>query len=303
VGNAKISRPYTISSSPAQSASFYEITISLKKGGFFSEHVRKNWKRGTKITADGPHGNFYYEPVRDQKKIVAIAGGSGITPFRSMLLNILENDDHLSLLLIYGNRHEDEIIYKDELDQLALEYPGKFKLVYIISEASASWRGHQGFISGNFVQSLIDNPAGYSYFICGPEAMHLYCSDELAKLGIPRRLLRREIYSTSDNLSNAESFSAENTENQVTVSYSYRNKKGRIKASTGETILTSLERAGLAPESRCRSGECGFCRTLVLSGQVKVRKEGDSRRAADLKYGFIHPCTTYPTSDLDIDII
>ncbi len=73
-----------------------------------------------------------------------------------------------------------------------------------------------------------------------------------------------------------------------------------VPARSVETVLVAMERAKLAPPSQCRSGECGFCRSLLVSGDVYVNPEGDGRRAADRRFGYIHPCSSYPITDLEV---
>jgi len=69
-----------------------------------------------------------------------------------------------------------------------------------------------------------------------------------------------------------------------------------------ETVLVALERAGIEAPSHCRSGECGWCRSRLVSGDVFTPESLEARRKADLKAGYIHPCCTYPLSDLMIEI-
>ena len=75
-----------------------------------------------------------------------------------------------------------------------------------------------------------------------------------------------------------------------------------IDASANEPILVAMERAGIKAPSRCRSGECGWCRSRLLSGEYFMPAENDGRRWADTKYGYIHPCATFPTSDMTIEV-
>lgn len=72
-----------------------------------------------------------------------------------------------------------------------------------------------------------------------------------------------------------------------------------VPARATETVLAAMERVGLAAPSQCRSGECGFCRSLLMAGDVWVEPESDGRRDADRTYGFIHSCSSYPLSDLE----
>jgi ferredoxin len=74
-----------------------------------------------------------------------------------------------------------------------------------------------------------------------------------------------------------------------------------IPARATETVLVAMERANLASPSLCRSGECGYCRSLLLDGDVFIAPESDDRRAADRRRGYIHPCSSYPLSDLELE--
>ena len=77
---------------------------------------------------------------------------------------------------------------------------------------------------------------------------------------------------------------------------------GKIPCSSEETLLVALEREGIAVQSVCRSGECGFCRSKLTSGNVFIPKDVDSRRLADSSFGIIHPCYSYPMSNLTLII-
>ena len=75
-----------------------------------------------------------------------------------------------------------------------------------------------------------------------------------------------------------------------------------IDAASGEPILVAMERAGIKAPSRCRSGECGWCRSKVTEGFFFVPEESDFRRWADKKHRYIHPCATFPCSDMVIEV-
>lgn len=81
-----------------------------------------------------------------------------------------------------------------------------------------------------------------------------------------------------------------------------RDQVRAISAKTKDSILQSLERNGIAAPSRCRSGECGDCRTRLLSGEVFAPKAMEHRRQADHTYGYVHACCTFPPTDLEIDV-
>lgn len=80
-------RPYTICSNPKEALakhSTYSILVKPVEDGIVSTFIANNWKVGTEIIISGPLGNYYYTNLRDAKHVIALAGGSGITPFLSM---------------------------------------------------------------------------------------------------------------------------------------------------------------------------------------------------------------------------
>ena len=81
-----------------------------------------------------------------------------------------------------------------------------------------------------------------------------------------------------------------------------RDEVYNIPALNNETLLSALERAGIKSPSRCKSGSCGFCHSRLINGNYYVKPEHESRRLADLKFGYVHPCCTYPESDMEIDV-
>ena len=68
-----------------------------------------------------------------------------------------------------------------------------------------------------------------------------------------------------------------------------------------QAYLSGAEQAGIKAPSRCRSGQCGWCYSRLVSGEVFIPDEADGRREADKKFGWIHPCCTYPLSDIELD--
>lgn len=86
----------------------------------------------------------------------------------------------------------------------------------------------------------------------------------------------------------------------VKITVSIRDATRTVTSSVNDTIIQNLEKHGIVVPTSCRSGECGFCHSLLKSGKVYVPKALDGRRLADLKFGGIHPCATFPLTDLEI---
>ena len=75
-----------------------------------------------------------------------------------------------------------------------------------------------------------------------------------------------------------------------------------ISASGNEPVAVALERAAIPVDTHCRCGECGFCRTQLLEGNIFVSPNGDGRRLMDKEFGWFHACASYPTSDLKVKV-
>ena len=300
-----ITRPYSISSAPFESLGadgFYEVTIQKRKDGFFTPYLWDNWAVGSKIQSSGPCGEFYHEPLRDSSKIVGLAGGCGITPFCSMAKEIVHGNMDAQLLLLYGSNDKDEIIYKDLFKELEQEVTEKIKVVHVLNCDEIPSEGcEQGFITASLIEKYadIDNS---SFFICGPQAMYEFVMKELDVFGLPRKRIRREVFGEPGEITGAPGYPKEMAEKVFKLIVHIGDHIIEIQAQANETVLVAMERSGLAPPSQCRSGECGVCHSLLLSGDVYVHPECDGRRAADLQYGYIHPCASYPITNLEISV-
>ncbi|MBD3196990.1 MAG: 2Fe-2S iron-sulfur cluster binding domain-containing protein [Candidatus Lokiarchaeota archaeon] len=301
VDGHNITRPYTISSSPSDALEgFYEITIKREEDGFLTNYIFKNWEVGTKITASDPQGFLYYQPLRDLSNIVGIAGGSGITAFRSIAKDIVENKYDLQLTILYGCSEEDDILFFEELKELEKKHPEKIKLVIILSCQEVKLEGcEQGFITSELIEKHC-KPEESTFFICGPQAMYDFVDKEIEKLGIAHDKVRKEVYGEVKNIAEIPAF----PKNEVGKTYKIKVQMGNlvkeIPANSTDSILVSLEKAKLAPPSSCRSGECGYCRSILVSGNIFVNPKSDGRREADKLFNSFHPCSSYPISNIEI---
>ena len=175
-----VCRPYSISSAPyearAEEEPFIEITVrNSGKDGFAAEYLCHGLKAGDHLLGSIGHGQFYYEPLRDSKKIVALAGGAGITPFASMAKEIAHGTMDAELTLLYGSVSADDIVLKEELEQI--DCP-RVKIVHVLSGDNPGWEGEKGFLNAELIRRYA--PEDASFFICGPQAMYRFCD----RLGI-----------------------------------------------------------------------------------------------------------------------
>lgn len=302
INGALVNKPYTIRSNPKDAlgteGTSYILTIKLTNPSYASKHILDTWKEGDQVDISGPLGDFYYQNLKDAKHVIAIAGGSGITPFYSMAAAIVDGIEDFDMTILYGSRTSDGILLKDEIEAIAEASKGRVKVVHILSHEEKEGYEH-GFINAELIKKYA--PAGdYSVFMCGPKAMYDFEEGEMAKLGLPKRRYRMEMSGDYMGAVNNADYPADKKEGTFKLTVDIRGKKQVIDCKAGETLLWAMEREGIAAPSHCRSGECGWCHSKLVSGDVYVPEDADGRRMADKKFGWIHPCCSYPLSDIEI---
>lgn len=299
IGKITLTRPYSLSSSPRESMDgHYMLTIKRVKDGLASNYILDNWKVGTEVTASEPLGVFTYEPLRDAKTVIGIAGGSGITPFRSLAKAIADGDEDANLILLYGSRTLEDAIFQEEFKELEKSCD-KFKLVNVLSHEENT-TCEKGFITAELIKKYA--PEGnYSLFLCGPQAMYEFVDKEIATLGLRRKFVRHELFGEYFNPSKEADYPA-NVAPEFKVTVCIAGNETIITAPADTSLLRSLEANGIAAPAHCRSGECGWCHSRLVSGEVYTPKSVDERREADLIYGYIHPCCAFPLSDVTIEV-
>lgn len=290
IGDSLVSRPYSIVSTPQQALE-NKLVLAVEHAGFVSEYLNKTAKVGDRFVMTEPSGEFHYETLRDSQTILCIAGGSGITPFMAMAGSLADGDESYSMLLFYGARTAAQLAYKAELDALAQRCK-ELQVVYVLSEEEQPGC-ETGFVSAELIKkytALTD----CTFFLCGPPAMYDFIEKELAPLHLPKKAIHRDAACCRDlSLEQPETF---------TLTVHMRDEVYVIPAKENETLLAAMERAGLNAPNKCRAGGCGFCHSKWLSGRYRVAEGRDGRREADRKFGFLHPCVTYPLEDMEIDV-
>lgn len=301
IGNAVVTRPYVICSSPERSLDDeYMIIVKKKINGFASTYIFNNWKKGTKVTASAPFGDFYYQPLRDAKSVIGICDSFGVGAFLSMAEAIAEDSLKVDLTLLYTARKEQEAIMSPRLDELA-EKTDKFRVIYVFSDEHV-FKKERGFITKSLIEKYA--PAGkYSVFVCGSTALYNRAVPQIAELKLENKFIR---FGLNGQVENPASLSDFPSQAKDLIFLCKIIKSGELIATipcaSEETLLVALEKEGIATPSLCRSGECGFCRSKLLTGNVFIPQGIDHRRAADSSHGIIHPCCSYPMSNLTLVI-
>ena len=302
IDGAPVNKPYTIRSNPKDALgtdnTSYTLTIKRTNPAYASAWILENWKEGDEVTISGPLGEFYYQELKDAKTVIALAGGSGITPFYSMAAAVADGIEDFDMTILYGSRTADGILLKDEIEAVAARSNGRVRVVHVLSHEEKEGFEH-GFLNAELIKKYAPD-GDYSVFMCGPKAMYDFCIEECKKLGLKKRRYRAEMSGDYMNVQKNADFPQETVGREYKLTVDIRGEKTVITCKGGETLLWAMEKAGIKAPSRCRSGECGWCHSKLVSGDVYVPADADGRRLADRKFGWIHPCASFPVSDVEL---
>ncbi|MBO4338638.1 MAG: iron-sulfur cluster-binding domain-containing protein [Clostridiales bacterium] len=302
IGDSVLTRPYTISSAPFEARGengFVEVTIRRNRPYLVPDFFFDNVKEGDILEANMPFGFFYWEPLRDSNNIVALAGGSGITPFLSMAREIAYGKmKDCKITIIYGSVNSSDIVLKDELDKVEKDCPN-VKVVHVLSD-DETWEGEKGFVTREIIEKYSGEDP--TYMFCGPLPMYNLISKTIKEMGVREKRFRHDVMNNPVDSTKIPGYPIGNETKTFNITVVRGIDETVIPASGNEPVAVALERAAIPVDTHCRCGECGFCRTQLLEGEIFVSPLGDGRRMMDKEFGWFHACASYPTSDLKIKV-
>ena len=309
-------RAYSLCSSPSVDQGL-KIGVKRVTGGLVSNHINDYVKPGTAVEVMPPQGHFTSTLNPDQSKdYFLICSGSGVTPMLSILKTVLEEEPKSQVCMIYGNRSEDSVMFKAELDQLAQRYKGQFHLIETLSKPKerkeggvfglfakkvVDWSGKKGRIDALLVKEVFQQyhrgNTPVECFLCGPEGMMRTGEDTLKVLGVADKNIHIEWFVTEEARTAVSNNGAKAI---VTLS----GKTIELNLQPSESILDGLLRIDEDPPYSCMSGACSTCRCKVTQGEVEMER-CLALSDDEVKKGYILSCSAIPTTDVvavDFDV-
>lgn len=288
IGDGVYHRPYTLSCSPKNAFdNTYTITVKRKTKGKVSNYFLDSVKIEDKFLISAPSGEFYYEKLRDANNVIALAGGIGITPFLSMAEAIADGLLDIKLTILYGAKKEKDLLFRERLNELAKKN-SFIRVIYILSDEEND-QYQRGFITKEIIDPYIQKET--SFFVCGPLGFYESMNQVLKEYHLPNKYIRHEAFLGKVDIEE------KNIYNLTVIT---KDKEILISCHSNETLLSALEKNGIVALSKCHVGECGFCKSKLKSGKVKTIAE--SIKKADKEKHYIHPCVTFPESDVVIEL-
>lgn len=179
--------PFSISSAPAQRPN---VSFVIKEMGDFTKRIGEI-QPGTVAYLDGPEGNLTLRG-RTGKGVALIAGGVGIAPLIGIARQLRAENDPRPMILLYGNRTAEQIVYADELDEFT--HRANTRVIQVVSEPNHDWKGLTGQVDRATIEKVFsfDGASEWLYLVCGPPSMLDAVESALIDLGVPARQILSE---------------------------------------------------------------------------------------------------------------
>ncbi len=188
INGKELREPFTISSSPTE-RDYLEFTKKLTGHPF--SNALEALKVGDKVLIEAPFGEFTFKGEFD--KIALIAGGIGITPLRCIIRYVTDNQLKTKMILLYSNRYEDEIVFKNELEDMQRQNRN-LKVVNTITRPGDKWKGVTGRINREMIQKVIPDYMDRIFYICGPPKMVETVVGILKEMNMSENRIRYEYF-------------------------------------------------------------------------------------------------------------
>ena len=307
----KVRRSYSLSSCTAEGPRL-SVTVKRVAGGLVSNYLLDKAQAGQELEALAPIGNFTLETnPQNQRHVVLLGAGSGISPLFAILKAALCEEPQTQVLLIYGNRNEDNIIFKTQLEAVQQQYGPRLQVIPVLSQPKN--RGafeHTGRLNRSKIIRLLEKTgvANYLdtlYFTCGPEGFMEEVKEALKILRIPQdRVLRESFVSkqTAEPDAGEVTLAGEDPTQAYEVQVNYEGAEYQFTVAPNQTILEAALKKGIDLPYSCQSGLCTACRGKCLSGKVHL-DESEGLSDAELKEGYVLCCVGHPvTPGVSIEI-
>ncbi|MFW2389541.1 MAG: 2Fe-2S iron-sulfur cluster-binding protein [Polyangiales bacterium] len=278
------------------------ITVKRIEGGRASNHLNDTVRVDDELAVLGPSGNFTVEPRPvNQRHLVLVAGGSGITPIMSILETILRVEGSSRVTLIYGNRGWDDVIFRERLESLERELGERLTVDHVLQDPPDWWTGERGMLDSKVLESRlralgVQDDGMIRYYLCGPTPMMEAAHDALQRRGVPANRIAEERFTSPEARSGQ--VGSGKTE-RVLVSAAGREQG--IQVAPGQTILEAALGAGIDMPFSCAMGGCGACRCKLSEGEIEM-EEPNCLSRAEREQGYVLACVGRPLTGSKIEV-
>ncbi|MEP0985506.1 ferredoxin--NADP reductase [Ekhidna sp.] len=294
VNGKKIRRAYSLCTTPFEDAN-PAVTVKRVAGGAMSNDLNDNAKAGDQMEIMEPMGMFTTEyNENNNRNAVFLGGGSGITPLMSIIRSILLKEPKSKTTLVYGNRREEFVIFKELISDLEEKYDGRFKVIHILEEGEADYVGRPTPEMIGEITKDIGVSDQTEYYICGPQPMMDVVSKGLDLVGVKAGSIRMESFEAGKTSPDAIIDKGGDSESEVTILLDGEEYSVTVKKNA--SILDTALANDLDMPYSCQSGLCTACRGKCVEGQVSI-DEAEGLSQDELDEGYVLTCIGKPLTD------
>jgi ring-1,2-phenylacetyl-CoA epoxidase subunit PaaE len=295
VGGADERRTYSICA-PAGSAP--RIGVREVPGGVVSGWIVRDLRAGDLVEVAPPSGTFTPDLAAGGRHVL-IAAGSGITPVLSIAASLLR-DPRAEVVLLYGNRRANTVMFAEELADLKDAYPDRLQVVHVLSRESREVELFTGRLDADRLRLLLplltDVAAVEHWWLCGPFGMVTAATETLGEAGVEPGRIHRELFWVDEappEPVRAEESGPRGPSSEVTIVLDGRSTTIDIEEGTALLDGAQLSRPDLP--FACKGGVCGTCRARVVDGEVTMRRNF-ALEPAEVEAGFVLTCQSLAVS-------
>jgi 3-ketosteroid 9alpha-monooxygenase subunit B len=275
----RLVRCYSLASSPVTD-DVHKVAVKRIVDGRMSNWMNDNVVVGSELEVMPPAGHFCLR--ESESPIVLFGGGSGITPVIAIIKTALATTSR-RIKLVYANRDDQSIIFKDELAALRSANLDQFEIVHRLDDL-------HGFVDEARVVQEVGPLNNADFYICGPGPFMDVVEKGLGSLGVESEQIFIERFeSPSDDASTASQVAPAEGEGQ-SVTIKLDGTETKIVVGEGETILAAARREGLEPPFACEEAYCGCCMAKVTSGEVEMRMNDGGIDQRQIDDGWVLTC-------------
>jgi ring-1,2-phenylacetyl-CoA epoxidase subunit PaaE len=282
-----------------------ELRVAVKQipDGRFSGFANSALRAGDTIEVLPPQGRFSIPfDANARRHYVGLAGGSGITPFMSIIKSVLKAEPKSEFTLFYGNRTVGSIIFRDELEDLKDRYLGRLRLFHVLSDEIPEVPLFGGLMSEDkiaaLLTSLVDVEAVDYFLLCGPGPMTEGARHALAALGVPEAKVKSELFGTPPPQAGprrANGPAADGRVADVTLILNGITTQFKLPFD-GEPVLDTALANKVDLPFACKGGVCCTCKAKLLEGRVTM-DVNYGLEAEEIEAGYILTCQSRPQTD------
>ena len=277
-------RPYSICSSPNEN--ILNVGIKKVKGGVFSTYANENLNAGDFIKVSDPEGKFIY---KNDNSIIAIAGGSGITPIISIIKTILNKKTLTKIHLLYINKSPEKTMFYNLLKSLEFENKKRFKINWFFTEAKIQKAQNRRINESDIIKVISNQSLNDLYYLCGPDNMNEF----LKKILIDNKVNPEKIFTELFENKISEKISSGVDEGQIEIIYD--NCSNKINFKSSEILLDSILNNNIDVPYSCQGGVCSSCIARIKKGKIEM-KTNQILTNQEINEGLILTCQSIPKS-------